>query len=138
MPRNLVICCDGTNNQMTGHETNVLRLYRSLVRDDRQLAFYDPGVGTLADPMAVSNAQKFAQRSLDAAIGRSLCQNFSDAYGFLSHHFQPGDQIYMFGFSRGAYTVRAVAGAIHMLGLIRPELTHLAPYVWAIYANDGG
>src|SRR2546423_12394324 len=138
MSKTIVICCDGTTNQMTSHETNVLRLYRALPRSASQLTFYDPGVGTLADPMALTKARKFVQRSLDAAIGRSLCQNFSDAYGFLSRYYEDGDQIYMFGFSRGAYTVRAVAGAVHMLGLVRPELAHLAPYVWAIYANDGG
>ena len=137
MSKTIVICCDGTTNQMTGHETNVLRLYRALVRNDQQLTFYDPGVGTLADPMALTVVRKFVQRSLDAAIGRSLCQNFSDAYGFLSRYYETGDQIFMFGFSRGAYTARAVAGAIRMLGLLRKELSNLAPYVWAIYANDG-
>src|SRR2546421_10718623 len=100
MSKTLVICCDGTNNQMTGHATNVLRLYRALVRDESQLCFYDPGVGTLADPMALSKARKFVQRSLDSAIGRSLCQNFSDAYKFLCRYYDLGDQIYMFGFSR--------------------------------------
>jgi uncharacterized protein (DUF2235 family) len=48
MPKTIVLCCDGTNNQMTGQATNVLRLYRALVRDEGQLTFYDPGVGTLA------------------------------------------------------------------------------------------
>lgn len=138
MPKTIVLCCDGTNNQMTGNATNVLRLYRALVRDAGQLTFYDPGVGTLADPMALSTVQKLVGRYLDAAIGRSLCQNFSDAYRFLALHYQPGDEICLFGFSRGAYAARAVAGAVHMLGLVRPELVHLVPYVWAIYANDGG
>jgi uncharacterized protein (DUF2235 family) len=138
MPKTIVLCCDGTNNQMTGNATNVLRLYRALVRDARQLTFYDPGVGTLADPMALTVSQKVVQRYLDAAIGRSLCQNFSDAYRFLSLHYQPEDEVCLFGFSRGAYAARAVAGAVHMLGLLRPELVHLTPYVWAIYANEGG
>jgi hypothetical protein len=88
--------------------------------------------------MALSVVQKLVGRYLDAAIGRSLCQNFSDAYRFLALHYQPGDEICLFGFSRGAYAARAVAGAVHMLGLVRPELVHLVPYVWAIYANDGG
>src|SRR4051812_21822286 len=139
MPKTIVICCDGTTNEITGHQTNVLRLYSTLDRahPDKQLTFYDPGVGTLADPMALTRTRKFVQRKLDAAIGRSLCQNFSDAYGFLSRYYESGDKIYMFGFSRGAYTARAVAGAMNMLGLLRPELSNLAPYVWAIYANDG-
>lgn len=138
MSKSIILCCDGTTNQMTGHETNVLRLYRALVHDPQQLTFYDPGVGTLADPMTLSAGRKFVQRKLDAAIGRSLCQNFSDTYRFLAQHYEPGDDVCLFGFSRGAYTARAVAGAVHMLGLLRPELVHLTPYVWAIYANDGG
>jgi len=138
MKKSIILCCDGTNNQMTGSATNVLRLYRSLVRDERQLTYYDPGVGTLADPMALSRVRKFIERKLDAAIGRSLCETFSNAYRFLAMHYQPGDDIYMFGFSRGSYNCRAVAGAINMLGLLRPELLHLVAYVWAIYANDGG
>src|SRR5688500_17454032 len=113
MPRNIVVCCDGTGNEIASHETNVLRLYRALERDEGQLTFYDPGVGTLADPMALTRWRKFVQRKLDATIGRSLCQNFSDAYRFVSRNYQEGDQIYLFGFSRGAYTARAVAGAIH-------------------------
>ena len=46
MPKNIVICCDGTNNEIVGDQTNVLRLYRMLSQNERQIAFYDPGVGT--------------------------------------------------------------------------------------------
>lgn len=139
MPKNIVYCCDGTNNEVTGHSTNVLRLYRMLVRGPDQVSCYDGGVGTLADPTALTTLRKRIGRHLDAAIGLGIAENFAQAYRFLGRHYEPGDRIYLFGFSRGAYTVRAVAGAIHLLGLARPELVEtLTPMVWSVYANDGG
>src|SRR5262245_57442256 len=126
MPKNIVVCCDGTDNEVATDSTNVLRLFRMLERDDRQVAYYDGGVGTLVDPAALSTVRKYFSRRLDAAIGLRVRENVIAAYRFLAQTYQPGDQLYFFGFSRGAYTVRAVAGLIHMLGLVRPELEHLA------------
>ncbi len=100
------------------------------------MAYYDAGVGTLVDPTAISVARKFLSRRLDAAIGLRVRENVIAAYRFLASNYQPGDQIYLFGFSRGAYTVRAVAGLIHFLGILRPELENLAPLAWSIYANE--
>ncbi len=131
-----MVCCDGTDNEVATDSTNVLRLFRMLERDPRQVAYYDAGVGTLVDPAAISVARKFLSRRLDAAIGLRVRENVIAAYRFLVSTYQAGDQIYLFGFSRGAYTVRAVAGLIHFLGLLRPELEHLANLAWAIYANE--
>src|SRR5262249_28605097 len=136
LPRNIVVCCDGTGNEVATDATNVLRLFRMLQRDDRQVAYYDGGVGTLVDPAALSTFRKYFSRRLDAAIGLRVRENVIAAYRFLVRTYQPGDRIYLFGFSRGAYTVRAVAGLIHMLGLVRPELEHLATLAWAVYANE--
>jgi uncharacterized protein (DUF2235 family) len=108
-----------------------------LERDERQVAYYDAGVGTLVDPAAISVVRKFLSRRLDAAIGLRVRENAIAAYRFLARWYTPGDKIYLFGFSRGAYTVRAVAGMIHFLGLLRPELENLAILAWALYANDG-
>ena len=135
-PRNIVVCCDGTDNEVATDSTNVLRLFRMLERDGRQLAYYDGGVGTLVDPTAISLVRKYLSRRLDAAIGLRIRENAIAAYRFLSRTYRPGDKIFLFGFSRGAYTVRAVAGLIHFLGLLRPELENLAPLAWAVYANE--
>jgi uncharacterized protein (DUF2235 family) len=81
--------------------------------------------------------RKFVSRRLDAAIGLRVRENAIAAYRFLARWYAPGDRIYLFGFSRGAYTVRAVAGMIHFLGLLRPELENLAILAWALYANEG-
>ncbi len=136
MPKNIVICCDGTTNEIATESTNVVRLYRMLVRDAGQLAYYDAGVGTMADPAAMTRLQKWVSKNLDAAIGHALKANFVLAYRFLTRVYEPGDKIYLFGFSRGAYTVRALAGAIHFLGLLRPELEDLAQLAWTIYSDE--
>ena len=136
MPKNIAVCCDGTDNEVATDSTNVLRLYRMLERDHRQVAYYDAGVGTLADPAAISTYRKLLSRRLDAAIGLRVRENVIAAYSFLARTYEQGDFVYLFGFSRGAYAARAVAGMIHFLGLLRPELAHLAPLAWSIYADD--
>jgi uncharacterized protein (DUF2235 family) len=136
MSKNIVLCCDGTSNDATGDITNVLRLFVSLVCDEGQLCYYDGGVGTLVDPTAITRIRKLIRRKIDLAIGYSLRDNFCKAYRFLARRYEPGDRIFLFGFSRGAYTVRALAGAIHRMGVLREELDSLAEYAWAAYSND--
>ena len=134
--RNIVVCCDGTDNEVATDSTNVLRLFRMLERDEHQVTFYDAGVGTQVDPEAISVWRKFLSRRLDAAIGLRVRENVIAAYRFLVKTYQPGDQIYLFGFSRGAYTVRAVAGLIRFVGLVRPESENLANLAWAMYGDE--
>jgi uncharacterized protein (DUF2235 family) len=136
MPKNIVVCCDGTDNEVATDSTNVLRLFRMLERGPEQAAYYDAGVGTLIDPAALSSVRKYLSRRLDAAIGQRVRDNAIAAYRFLLRTYESGDRIYLFGFSRGAYTVRAVAGLVHFLGLLRPELDHLTALAWAVYADE--
>src|SRR5947209_820767 len=136
MPKNIVVCCDGTDNEVATDSTNVLRLYRMLERDGRHVAYYDGGVGTLVDPAVISTFRKYVSRRLDAAIGLRVRENVIAAYRFLVRTYQPGDRVYFFGFGRGAYTVRALAGMIHFAGLLRPALEHLAVLAWSLYANE--
>jgi hypothetical protein len=136
LSKNLVVCCDGTNNEIAGDATNVLRLYRMLVRDSEQIAYYDCGVGTIANPDRISGVGRTFSRCFDSAMGLTIRQHFLNAYRFLVRHYEPGDKIFLTGFSRGAYTARAVAGAIHMLGIVRPELEGLADLAWAIYSGE--
>lgn len=136
MPKNIVVCCDGTENQIDGDATNVLRLWAALPRTPSQLTFYDPGVGTMGHHRSLTKGRKFLQRKLDSAIGLGLRDNVLDAYTFLMRHFEDGDRVFMFGFSRGAYTARAVAGAVHQFGLLHPEHENLAPYLWKSYSED--
>ena len=128
--KNLVICCDGTGNEISENISNVLKLYRCLRKTEktspRQMVFYDPGVGTVTEPTTWHRLKSNINLVLGLATGYGLDDNVLSAYGFLVEHYAPGDRIYLFGFSRGAYTVRVLAGLIHKIGLIRPEQANLA------------
>jgi uncharacterized protein (DUF2235 family) len=128
--RNVIICCDGTGNEISENISNVLKLYRCLRKTEktqpRQLVFYDPGVGTLERPDPWHQLRQDFNAILGLATGYGLDDNVLAAYAFLVHNYQTGDQIYLFGFSRGAYTVRVLAGLIHKVGLITPEQVNLA------------
>jgi len=128
--RNLIICCDGTGNEISENISNVLKLYRCLRKtgktEPRQLVFYDPGVGTLARPNPWRKLQQDFSAIMGLATGYGLDDKVLGSYRFLVEHYREGDQIYLFGFSRGAYTVRVLAGLIHKVGLIAPEQANLA------------
>ncbi len=138
MPRNLVICCDGTGNDLGGHPTNVLRLAKVAQRHDpaSQIVYYDTGVGTILDPQMLTMTRKLVRKAFDQATGLSIRDNFLAAYEFLIQTWQPGDRIMLFGFSRGAYTARVIASAIKAFGLPRPESRNLAAYVWQSLTED--
>lgn len=129
MPKNVVLCCDGTANEFAADNTNVVKLYSMLVHDERaQRTYYHPGVGTMEPPGALTPARRWLTRLLGLAIGAYLENDIRDAYSFLMRVYEPGDRVFMFGFSRGAYTVRAVASLLHMYGLLRPGNESLVPY----------
>lgn len=133
MPRNLVVCCDGTWNQFGLVNTNVVKLASALVRDPaRQALFYDPGVGTIGRQSAGSKLRKLLKNLIDGAIATSLSENVSQAYAYLVDQYQPGDRIFIFGFSRGAYSARVLAALIHAFGIIGPGNDNLIPYIWGM------
>jgi len=114
MARNIVLLSDGTGQSGgAGYETNVWRLFRALWQDDdRQLVCYDDGVGS----------QRFKlSKALGGATGMGLATNVRELYMFLARHWQPGDRVYMFGFSRGAFTVRLLADMVADCGLLDME-----------------
>jgi uncharacterized protein (DUF2235 family) len=128
--KNIVICCDGTGNEINENISNVLKLYRCLRKTGKtgpsQIVFYDPGVGTLArpDPWRKALQDVFAVFAL--CTGYGLDDNVLEAYEFLVRNYEDGDEIFLFGFSRGAYTVRMLAGFIHKVGLVWPQQSNLA------------
>ena len=129
--KNIVICCDGTGNEYERNNTNVVKLYQRIVRDSKQLGFYDPGVGTFS-PFG-RNIGRPVGRLLGTAIAMGLRQNIEDAYRYLMDRYENGDKVYLFGFSRGAYTVRALAGMLHKCGLLQKGSNNLIPYASRIY-----
>jgi uncharacterized protein (DUF2235 family) len=136
MPKNIVICCDGTGNEFGDHNSNVVKLYSTLIiRDQQQVGYYHPGVGTMGSPTARNKLSKAWSVVMGLAFGAGLLANVSDAYRYLMNIFEDGDRVFLFGFSRGAYTVRALAGALHMFGLLCPGNEGLIPYIIRLYAK---
>ena len=129
MSKNVVLCCDGTANEFAKHHTNVLKLYAA-IRHDRatQVTYYHPGLGTMEPAGALTTLARKTTKMLGMALGYGLSDDVRDAYVFLMQHFEPEDKVFLFGFSRGAYTVRAVASLLHMYGLIQPGNDALVPY----------
>jgi len=137
MARNIVILLDGTSNQISGDRTNVLRLYGSLKRTGKQLVFYQPGVGTFGLNGWWQRFKSKTRIVLGLATGAGIADNVMQAYEFLVRNFEYGDRIYIFGFSRGSYTARLLAGFIRIFGLVRPEQLQLVRYAWRAYARLG-
>jgi hypothetical protein len=124
-PRQLVLLCDGTNNNLSGrHADTHVVLLAELLRlfpDPQRLVYYDPGVGNPAQLPGTTVMDK-VHRALDRidglAFGRGLYDNVAEGYRFLMSHWQPGDQIFLFGFSRGAFTARSIGGLVNAFGII--------------------
>jgi uncharacterized protein (DUF2235 family) len=133
MPKNIVICCDGTGNEINVNLSNVLKLFRVLRKNEDQLVFYDPGVGTISSSDPWSRLKSNALGVLGLATGYGLDENVLDAYRFLVDTYIDGDGIFMFGFSRGAYTIRVLAGFLRLVGLVQPPQRNLCEYGLTAY-----
>jgi len=128
VPKNIVICCDGTGNQFGQENSNVIKLYKALICNASQIAYYHPGVGTMGARNALSRIGKWWTRVIGLAFGYGISDNIADAYQFLMSVYEPEDRIYVFGFSRGAYTARALGGLLHAAGLLTVGNDALIPY----------
>ncbi|MFC7516820.1 DUF2235 domain-containing protein [Herbaspirillum sp. GCM10030257] len=137
--RQLIVCCDGTSNTLTGrqHDTNVLKTVELLDPDrNSQKLYYDPGVGAADQMPTTTNWDAFTRhlnRIQGLVSGKGIYENIAGAYQFIVENFTDGDQLYLFGFSRGAFTVRSVSGLINLFGIIRPEHISLIPTMINVY-----
>lgn len=137
--KNIVVCLDGTNNQLRAAvNTNVVRLFRLLDLKDpaAQVAYYDPGVGTFSSPGAWSPPARALSRYAGLLFGAGLRENLGEAYSFLMNTYRPGDRIFVFGFSRGAYNARALTGMLDVFGVFRPDTENLVSYAVDAYARQ--
>ena len=138
MPKNIVMCFDGTGNEPKARgNTNVVRLYEMLSLGDpaEQIAYYDPGVGTFGAQGALLPQTQWITRKLGLAFGYGVRTNLAEAYTFLMNSYRPRDRVYLFGFSRGAFTARAFAGLVNRVGLLRAGAENLVPYALKMYAR---
>ena len=136
MSKNIVICCDGTGNEINDHISNVLKLFRIAKKDASQCVFYDPGVGTLSKSDAWEQFRNKFKGVLGLATGYGMDDNILEAYNFLIDQYQQDDRIFLFGFSRGAYTVRALAGMLELIGLLEPDQRNLCGYALTAYKQS--
>jgi hypothetical protein len=135
MPKNIVICCDGTGNEINSNLSNVLKLFRCLVKDADQRVFYHPGVGTIGLQSTWRRVKQEVYGVFSLATGAGLDEDILAAYRFLCETYESGDKVWLFGFSRGAYTVRVLAAFIHVIGLLPPDQIDLAGYALSVYKN---
>jgi uncharacterized protein (DUF2235 family) len=107
MPKNIIICTDGTWDNAT-EDTNVVKMSRMLLRTSQQVVFYDDGVGVDGTPL---------EKLTGGAFGNGIFQKVKNGYSQIAQVYEKDDNLFLFGFSRGAYTARSIAGMIANCGL---------------------
>lgn len=130
--KRIIICSGGTWNRpeklnKKSYPTNVLKFARGIAsKDDNgtvQVVFYDWGIGSYHDSVQ------------GGTFGKGLEKNVMDGYRFIMHNYEPGDEIYLFGFSRGAYTVRSLCGFLNNCHILKNENSHMVEEAFALYKN---
>jgi len=129
--KRLIVCSDGTwNTPESDTPTNVIKLTRAISPIGKkkvpQIVFYDWGIGT----------DKYLDGFVGGAFGDGLDKNIQDGYRFLVHNYSPGDEIYLFGFSRGAYTARSLGGFIRNSGVLKKSEAHRIPKAFDHYRDS--
>ncbi len=137
MPKNIVLCCDGTKNEFGSENTNVVRLYSVLAHGPGQVAYYHPGLGSMGAPSALTPLARLWTKLFGLAFGYGLSDHLQNLYAYLMEHYEEGDRLFVFGFSRGAYTARALCSILHMFGLIRCDNAVLIPYAIRLLKRYG-
>lgn len=139
--KRLIVCCDGTfsgvDHGTQDYSSNVARLSRVIARVGvtpeghkiPQVVFYQSGVGT----GSLTKVDKARQ----GAFGGGVAENVCSAYNFLANNWGPGDEVFIFGFSRGAYTARSLAGFLCQVGLLTPWLMDHFYEVYSAYKSRG-
>ncbi|KAL0575791.1 hypothetical protein V5O48_006189, partial [Marasmius crinis-equi] len=136
--RTLVLCFDGTGDQFDDDNSNVVNLFSMLKKDDSKLQLVYYQASFLALRVHVPEPEPAAKfhKMLDSMIGVHLDAHVMGGYEFLMQNYEAGDKICIFGFSRGAYTARALAGMIHKVGLL-PRCNHQqVPFAYKMYSRQ--
>ncbi len=155
--KRLVVCCDGTWQSLDSpYPTNVVKIalaIKPVASDDvNQVIYYDEGIGSGGNiltqedlvsfdiPLTHFNVgigtgklEKIIEKTSGGAFGKGIDKNIQDAYRFLCINYQPGDEIYLFGFSRGAYTVRSLSGMLYHVGLLTHQNFRRIPEAYELY-----
>jgi uncharacterized protein (DUF2235 family) len=139
MARQLLVLLDGSGNRIGILPSNITRMLPLLVQHpDRLQCHYDQGVGTFGKPGVLFEWQNLQARLLGLAFGWGTRITVERAYRFLCEHYREGDDIYLFGFSRGAYAARLLAAVVHRFGLLPPQHLDQFPHAWNALAHRIG
>ncbi|KAL7623520.1 hypothetical protein AAE478_007203 [Parahypoxylon ruwenzoriense] len=142
-PRKLVLCFDGTGNKFSGDDSdsNILKIFRCLDREaGNQFHYYQPGIGTYTVSNSLSHTSLSARirswylKAKDSAVGSSFDHHVVGGYRFLMRFYNPGDEIYFFGFSRGAYVARFLAEMIDYVGLLSHGNEEMVAFAWKAFS----
>lgn len=128
MSKNIVVFSDGTGQDGGARPeqriSNIYKMYRisrdhadSGIDPSKQVVFYDAGLGTDIGTTALTSPVRFVQKLLGSVTGAGIKRNIADCYEFIVNHYEDGDRIFLFGFSRGAYTVRSLANLLMLCGV---------------------
>lgn len=142
--KKFVLCFDGTGNKFSGTDadSNILKIYRMLDRNgDDQFHYYQPGIGTyvtkangsMTRTSRLERFQSWYAKAKDSAIGTSFDLHVMAGYRFLMRYYTPGDDIYFFGFSRGAYTARFLAEMLDHVGLLSAGNEEMCQFAWKTF-----
>jgi uncharacterized protein (DUF2235 family) len=137
MAKNIVIFSDGTGQDGGARPeqriSNIYKMYRvsrdhpdDTINPSEQVAFYDAGLGTDIGATALTAPGRFVRKLLGSVMGAGIKRNIADCYEFIINHYRPSDRILLFGFSRGAYTVRSLANLLMLCGI--PTKTPGGPF----------
>ncbi|KAF2266365.1 hypothetical protein CC78DRAFT_513858 [Lojkania enalia] len=140
--KKFILCFDGTGNKFSGTDadSNILKIYRMLDRnDDDQFHYYQPGIGTYVTTKSLSHTSRIDRlkswyaKAKDSAVGTSFAAHVMGGYKFLMRYYLPGDDIFFFGFSRGAYTARFLAEMLDHVGLLSAGNEEMCLFAWKTF-----
>ncbi|KAL1954108.1 hypothetical protein VTO42DRAFT_1732 [Malbranchea cinnamomea] len=143
-PKTFVLCFDGTGNKFSADssDSNVLKIFRMLDRTKRnQFHYYQPGIGIyitdtdLTDTGMISKLKASYRKAKDVAVGTTFADHVLGGYQFLMRYYSPGDDIYFFGFSRGAYIARFLAEMLDYVGLLSAGNEELVQFAWNTFSK---
>ncbi|KZT73241.1 hypothetical protein DAEQUDRAFT_762176 [Daedalea quercina L-15889] len=136
--RTLVLCFDGTGDQFDSDNSNVILFFSMLMKDnpEEQMVYYQSGIGTYTIPQIATPLYAGVSKALDEMIAWNLNAHVMGGYEFLMSNYRANDKICLFGFSRGAYTARALAGMIHKVGLLPRSNHQQVPFAYHMFTRD--
>ncbi|KAJ3998242.1 hypothetical protein F5050DRAFT_1798545 [Lentinula boryana] len=135
--RTLILCFDGTGDQFDVDNSNIVQVCSLLRKDDlsKQMVYYQAGIGTYTSPKVATPMMSRISKATDMLFANQLNAHVMDGYEFLMQNYTAGDRICMFGFSRGAYTARSLAGMLHKVGLLSKDNFQQVPFAYKMYTR---